>query len=354
MLVGVNVRTSIIPVFIPHVGCPHQCIFCNQTKITGIATNITPDKVKQIIAAGLLRAENNVPEVAFYGGSFTALPKMDQINLLTPAHQFVKEGRISSIRLSTRPDYINDDILNMLTDFGVTTIELGAQSLDNKVLALAHREHTWQHVHTAVNDIKRANIKCGLQLMVGLPGEDWTSLILSAVRVAKLNPDFVRLYPTLVIDNTPLAEAFKANRFIPLSLRQAVCRCAYLKIYLEYQSKINIIRTGLQATDFLNQPGVVIAGPYHPAFGEMVDSQIFYLMIAHIIELQTARYLTIHHHPKDHSKLRGNNNYNLYRLKENYGEIEIRLVPDGNCKNELAIETGVNSYTINPNMIFFI
>lgn len=310
--------------------------------------------VYRLILEALPKSTGQLPEVAYYGGSFTALPLETQNDLLKPASELLHSGVVSSIRISTRPDYINQEILANLKASGVTTIELGAQSLDDVVLKCAHRGHTYQHVREAVKQIKKASMLCGLQLMVGLPGETWTRLLLSAQRALNLRPDFFRLYPTIVIDGTPLAELFNRGAYSPLTLREAVIRCAYLKLLFEYQSEIRIIRTGLQASDFLEQPGTIVAGPYHPSFGEMVDSYIFYLMLAKVLEGTDAKHLIIHHHPKDHSKLRGIRNYNINHLKADFDIKSLKLIPYGSTAGELIVFTKYKKYIINPKMIFYI
>lgn len=347
-------RNPIIPIFIPHQGCPHQCVFCNQIKITGSVPIIQPQDIRRIIGEGLSRSGSRLPEIAYYGGSFTALPQDIQCAFLEPASELLQAGRIKSIRISTRPDYINQDILTNLKSAGVTTIELGAQSLDDTVLNNACRGHTYRHVQEAVRQIKETSMKCGLQLMIGLPGEDWSSLIRSAGRALALQPDFFRLYPTIVINSTPLAELFDSGHYRPLTISEAVVRCAYLKIVFEYQSKIKIIRTGLQASDFLEQPGTILAGPYHPSFGEMVDSYLFYIMIARVLETIHTKRLIIHYHPKDHSKLRGIRNWNIIRLNEEFNIHKMDLIPSGRTIGELVLVVNNKKYIINPNMIFSI
>lgn len=347
-------RNPIIPIFIPHQGCPHQCVFCNQLKITGSVPIIQPQDIRRIIEDGLSKTEKCLPEIAYYGGSFTALPHDLQCMFLKPASELLAAGRIHSIRISTRPDYINQEILANLKSAGVTTVELGAQSLDDTVLNNACRGHTYRHVQDAVHQIKEASMKCGLQLMIGLPGEDWPSLICSAERALALRPDFFRLYPTIVINSTPLAELFNSGRYRPLTIREAVVRCAYLKIIFEYQSKIKIIRTGLQASDFLEQPGTILAGPYHPSFGEMVDSYLFYIMIARVLETTYTERLVIHYHPKDHSKLRGIRNWNILQLNAEFNIQKMDLIPSGRTISELVLVINDKKHIINPNMIFSI
>lgn len=346
----------IIPIFIPHYGCKHQCIFCNQRRITGRETPVTAVEVQQIIEQHLSQlTQPRIIEVAFYGGSFTALPFSVQQELLTPAYNALVRGRIKGIRLSTRPDCINSEIIALLKRYGVATVELGAQSLDDCVLTSAARGHSAQAVSNAAALIKKAGFILGLQLMLGLPGEDWLSIINTARQVVAIKPDLVRIYPTLVIVNTPLAALYQHHEYTPLTLTQAVGRAAALKLLFE-RHDINVIRTGLQASADLDDPAVVLAGPYHPSFGEMVESYIFYLMVAHLFNQlpQPLRDVVIHYHPVDHSKLRGIRNQNLSRWQQEYNPAAIELVPDGQSRGQLTLEHEKVSYVTNRDMLFYI
>lgn len=345
----------IIPVFIPHLGCLHQCIFCNQNKITGLQTPVTAEQVAAIIHERLadINQDRRI-EVAFYGGSFTALPEAVQNELLAPASQALHNGQIHAIRLSTRPDCINGSTLANLCSHGVSIVELGVQSFDDTVLLSAARGHNSQVVAEAVKLLKNAGIGCGLQLMPGLPDEDWVSLITTVRQTITLHPDFVRIYPAVVIAGTRLAELYKQGVYRPLSIKQAVARSAYMKLMFERQG-IAVIRTGLQATEDLNSKANVLAGPYHPAFGELVDSHIFYLMLARFIEqnlLDVETGFTIVHHPKDTSKVRGQYNNNLRRLKMRYNLPAIKLCADSavNSSTLLLRHKGF-SFFLNKNMI---
>ena len=349
----------IIPIFIPHYGCTHACVFCNQQKITGQATPATAEEVTGIIDEhlGRITAKRHI-EVAFYGGSFTALDINVQSELLAPAYNALQCGKIHAIRLSTRPDCINDTIVQNLLAFGVSTIELGVQSLDNKVLEASARGHSASDVTMAVAIIKKMGLQCGLQLMPGLPGEDWISLITTAQHVVGLAPDFVRIYPTIVIANTKLAEMYHDGSYTALSMAAGVSRAAFIKI-LFARFNILVIRTGLQATEDLGKSDVVLAGPYHPAFGEMVDSYLFYLMLVHCAEslgleknsIKSGPIL-IHHHPRDTSKLRGMRNSNIKKLHSIYNIKNLTLQADGEKLDELIIEYQNICYSINKKMLF--
>jgi len=349
----------IIPVFIPHYGCTHACVFCNQQKITGRAMPVAAQEVTGIIDEHIERiTEKRHIEVAFYGGSFTALAINVQSELLTPAYRALQRGKIDAIRISTRPDCINEVIVQNLIAFGVSTIELGVQSLDNKVLQASARGHCAIDVIQAVHVIKKMGLRCGIQLMPGLPGEDWTSLITTAQGVIRLVPDFVRIYPTIVIAHTKLAEMYNDGSYIALSLFAGVTRAAFIKILFS-RNNIPIIRTGLQATEDLGNTDVVLAGPYHPAFGEMVDSYLFYLMLVHFVEnIGTQRIcsfpILIHHHFRDTSKLRGMKNSNIKKLHSVYNINSLTLKADGQKLDELMIEYQSICYIINTKMLFHV
>lgn len=298
-------KHSIIPLFIPHYGCPHQCIFCNQVRITGASTPVRPEDVAGIIERYLASArEPRDWEAAFYGGSFTALPMDVMESLLQPAAAALHAGRIGGIRLSTRPDCIDADILALLKKMGVTTVELGVQSLDPAVLRLAERGHTAADAERAVKLLKDAGFSVGLQFMVGLPGEDGVSLRRTARNGAALHPDFIRLYPVLVLRDTKLCRMYEEGAYRPLSIREAAFRCAFLKRWYGAHG-IPVIRTGLQATEELNKGDALAAGPYHAAMGELTDQVIARHALHRAIRSLHGNSLTITCHPKDRSKLTG-------------------------------------------------
>lgn len=348
-------RPYIIPIFIPHYGCPHQCVFCDQTAITGVRQPVGPKDVETVIAEHLpgVRPGRRV-EIAFYGGSFTALPTEVQKGLLSPAKAILARGGAAAIRVSTRPDAIDDKKVRLLADYGVSIVELGAQSLDDKVLAAAGRGHTAADTENAVTVLKQHRFRIGLQIMPGLPEEDWLSLILTGDRFVALEPDFIRIYPTVVIDGTRLEMLYRKGQYRPLSLSSAVTRSAYLKMLADRKA-IPVIRLGLQATEALAAPGAVVAGPYHPAFGEMVSAFFFNRQVAFFLEsfspVETLP-LTIHHHPLDHSKLRGVAGANLRSWRQKYHAGEIRLVGDWPRQGELGISRDGIVYLTNNNMIF--
>lgn len=261
----------ILPVFIPHWGCPQQCIFCNQGTITGEHESSLQGARKQLEELTTWVRPSVDNELAYYGGSFTALPMHHQEQLLELAEEYRRKGYFGAMRLSTRPDAITEPILALLKAHEVKTIELGAQSLDDQVLQRARRGHTAKDVWDASRTIRAAGFQLGLQLMTGLPGQTEESLRDTLQQVLAIHPDIVRIYPVLVIDHTPLAEQYRAGNYAPLTVEEAAAQSWLLLEALE-QAGIRVIRIGLQPDKDLCAPGHILAGPFHPAFGEIVRS----------------------------------------------------------------------------------
>lgn len=259
-------KRHILPFFIPHLGCPNQCIFCDQHKIAGQGLPPTPEEVAATLAR-LDRQAASKPEAAFYGGSFTAIPREMQIGYLTAAKQALDEGRISGIRLSTRPDAVDEPELALLKSYGVGTVELGVQSMTDKVLKLARRGHTAADSLAAVRRLQEWGFVCGVQLMPGLPGETAASAVNGAAQILALKPDLLRIYPTVVVAGTECERMFRAGEFQPLSVDEAALICLNVTLLAE-AAGTTVIRTGLQPTEELERE--VVAGPYHPAFGAQV------------------------------------------------------------------------------------
>jgi len=309
----------IIPVFIPHQGCPHCCIFCNQYQISGQSDPecVTPDVVQGIIEKWLQRSAKratNEVQVAFYGGSFTGLPVSRQEELLDAVVPFVRRGDVQTIRLSTRPDYIDRQRISLLLEKGVGIVELGVQSMDDRVLEVSNRGHSAKQSAEAVGLLHEAGFQVGAQIMIGLPLQTTRSVLQTARMIAGLKPDFVRIYPVLVLKGSGLARLYKQERYKPLSLAGAVVRAARIKkIFDEYG--IKVIRMGLQpGVDLENS---LIAGPYHPAFGEMVASRIMLQQTRKLLaggEKKTKVILRINE--KDQSVFRGIKSGNMHRLAE--------------------------------------
>ena len=283
---------GMIPFFIPHVGCPYVCTFCNQSRITGQSgiSHLTPEYIQQTIKdyVGTKRCEK-FWEVAFYGGSFTAIPKDLQHKLLMPAYEMLQRGIIDGIRCSTRPDAVGDEAIILLQSYGVKTVELGVQSMNDGILVDAKRGHTAQEVVEAVARLKQRNMTVGVQLLPGLKGETWQTIIETAIAVVALQPDFIRIYPVLVIENTELADQYRAGEYEPLSTELAIQYCAFLKNWFE-QHGIEVIRTGLQSTEELDSSNSLVAGPYEPAMGELVVNEQYKQRIERCIDEHASQY----------------------------------------------------------------
>lgn len=324
-------RPFIIPIFISHKGCPHRCAFCNQTAITGAKPDIpSPEAVHLMISEFLSykKEERKTVQISFYGGNFLGLEENDIISLLQAATQFTEKGSVDSIRFSTRPDTINNSKLDLIKAFPVSTVELGVQSMNDRVLTMARRGHTSADTEKAAILLKERDYILGLQMMVGLPG-DKGSVMSTAHKIADLSPDFVRIYPTVVLAGSLLARWYDSGKYAPMPLDECVTRVKRLYLFFR-ERKIPVIRMGLQASEDLLKEGNILAGPYHPAFGHLVHSEIFLDKASSVIESQNARHetISISVHPRSVSKMRGIRNRNMEILKNRFHIRSIRVVSD--------------------------
>lgn len=318
-----------IPVFIPHEGCPHDCVFCNQRKITGVETSVSPSDAEEIIKEhlGYFPEGKRYVEVAFFGGSFTGLPISLQEEFYKSANKF--KGQVDGIRLSTRPDYINDEILDLAKRYGVTMIELGAQSTSDIVLEKNNRAHTFAATKKAVKLIKSFGIKVGLQMMTGMYGSDGDTDIKSAKELVSLKPDCARIYPVLVLRDTALCQLYLKGEYKPQSLEEAIETAK--KVLLEFKAKeIPVIRIGLHSGEDLREEGTVVAGPFHPAFGELVENRIYRDKIEEeILKLKNIPKNLVIEAPKNEvSKMVGQKRCNIEYFKEKYG-LNIKVLEKG-------------------------
>ena len=323
-------KQYIIPIFVPHLGCPNDCVFCNQKSISGQKKNMTKEEAKKIIDEHLnsIKDEDAQVEIAFFGGSFTAIEPERQEELLQVAYEYIKNGDVESIRVSTRPDCIDKTILKRLKKYKVKTIELGVQSANNYILKNSNRGHTFEDVKKASKMIRWHGFKLGHQMMVGLPESTRIDEINTAKALIKLKPKMVRIYPVLVVKNTKLEEEYKNGNYEPLPLVQAVEICKDL-VRMFADKNIDVIRIGLQNTDEITDPSdensEVVAGPYHPAFRQLVESSMWYDAIVGKIKRLNVKVkeVKVTVNPID-----GNN---VIKLKDTY-DVDLILNQDENIK----------------------
>ncbi len=278
-----SVKHSNIAIFIPHSGCPNRCSFCNQNTISGSALPPTVEQVDDLLSAAVvdLKDRENT-QIAFFGGSFTAIDRGYMLSLLEVASGYVKRFKLQGIRISTRPDCIDDEVLQILQSYNVTAIELGVQSLDDRVLALNDRGHTLQDVYNAVSFIKKYKFSLGLQMMVGLYGDTKESLYFTADTIIKLNPDTARIYPAVILKGTKLCYLYEQGEYIPLDLDTAI---EYTADIMErfIKAGIRIIKVGLHASTEVESQ--MVGGIYHPAFRELCEGRIYLNLIMRKLQL---------------------------------------------------------------------
>lgn len=270
-------KHAIIPIFIPHQGCPNDCVFCNQKTITARRPDMGKDEIITTIETWLStltgRPGLETVEIAFFGGSFTGIPMEQQCAYLEIAKSYKAAGLVQKIHLSTRPDYINREILDNLKAFGVDIIELGVQSFDEAVLAASGRGHDSSCIYTASSLIQEYDFELGIQLMLGLPADSPEKCLYSARETVKIGPSIARLYPTVVIRDTPLMELYKKGLYTPLTTAEAVDTAKEMyKILTE--AGIQIIRVGLKSSDLIREDGEIGGHTFHPAFRQLVEGAI--------------------------------------------------------------------------------
>lgn len=316
-----------IPIFVAHMGCPFQCVYCNQHTITGAAAEPSEQEVRRTIETALetLQDQDEV-EIAFFGGSFTLLPTKLQAHYLQIATEYVERYQLSGIRISTRPDGIDWPIIDFLTEYPVRTIELGVQSMDEQVLRASGRGHDIISVLRAVNLIKRCGFRLGLQMMVGLPEDTYDKSLYTAEKMATMRPDFVRIYPTLVLENTPLERLYRSGRYVAWDLEEAIEAAAGVSAIF-MRRHIPIVRMGLYSKD-PEFTGKVIAGPYHPAFRELVMSRMLRKQLERSMDLGDTR-LEIAVSRQDVSATIGHRRENAKYFRQRYGirDFEVSVDP---------------------------
>lgn len=304
-----------ISIFVPHKGCPNQCSFCNQKSIA--STSFVPDGkfVEKECSTALenFKGDASHAQIAFFGGSFTAIDRVLMTELLEAANKYVGKDAFDSIRISTRPDCIDGQILDLLKRYNVRSIELGAQSMNDETLILNRRGHTSQDVIEASKLIKQRGFELGLQMMVGLYGDSKDDAFTTASKIAELEPDTVRIYPTIVIKDTYLADLYTLGKYLPLTVDEAADICAKLLDFFE-SKKINVIRLGLHDSETLKSD--MLSGPYHPAFRELCESKrIFEKLRDTFLDLPKGNWRVLVA-PSMVSKFVGHRKENVLRLSE--------------------------------------
>lgn len=327
-----------IPIFIPHMGCPNNCVFCNQRKISG-KTEFDIRSVEGELerATKTIDYANCEVEIAFFGGSFTGIDRGDMIYLLTLAKRYIDMGKAQSVRLSTRPDYIDSQILDILEKYGVTDIELGLQSMSDKVLLASKRGHTAEDARRACSLIKERGFSLAGQMMIGLPNSTLTDELYTAREIVAMGCDAARIYPTVVFCETELCDMMQKGEYVPLAMQDAVVRsAATLEVFTEHD--IPVIRIGLCAADNLFAEGTMVGGAYHSAFGELVYSELYYKKICEYIEFHglagrmTGRDAVIYVPCGEISKVSGQKRTNKERLCREYGARDVKIIERDNMK----------------------
>ena len=331
-------KEYIIPIFVPHLGCPNECTFCNQKKISGQTKMVTAKDVKDTIEYFInhFKDEEKYIEVAFFGGSFTGIEVEKQEELLQAAYEYIEKGIVNSIRISTRPDYIDKTILKRLKRYKVKTIELGVQSTNDYILKKSKRGHTYEDVKKASKLIRRHGFVLGHQMMIGMLDSTKLDEIRTAKELIKLKPKIVRIYPVLVIKGTELEEQMEKGEYTPLTVGQAVDRTKEV-MTLFNNKKIDVIRIGLQNTDTITDPenpqSEVVAGPYHPAFRQLVEGNMWYdAILSRIKKFSTkVKKIEILANDVNINNIIGHKKENIEKLKDIY-DVEVVVKPDDRIK----------------------
>ncbi|GAB6146407.1 elongator complex protein 3 [Desulfocicer niacini] len=335
----ISEKPLVIPIFIPQSGCPHQCAFCNQSIITSETQPLPDEKAIRAVVDQFLeyKGSRRKVQLAFFGGNFLGLDEKIIVKMLRIARQLVLENKIDDIRCSTRPDTISESIFKAIKKYPLTTIELGVQSMDDAVLQQARRGHTREDTIKAAHLLKTNGMELGMQMMVGLPGDSPDTALDTAAAMCRLKPDFIRIYPLIVLAGSPLAKWYDQGRYTPMKLSESVTLVKELyKIFNERD--IPVIRMGLQASDLLQDPSSMVAGPWHPAFGHLVFSELFLDKTLDEIkkkypmrmpEMNIPNQITLTVHPAAQARLRGDKNHNMTVLQARYPHTTFKVKIDG-------------------------
>lgn len=337
----------IIPIFLPHLGCREHCLFCNQR---ATAPEIpSPPSVRKFIEASLSTfptdKKNRERQIAFYGGSFTAMHKEDQVSYIKEVQPFLSSGLINSVRISTRPDALDEEVLCLLKRYGVKTVEIGAQSMVDQVLLLSHRGHRAEDTVSAISRLRLWGFEVGLHLMIGLPGDTLDHFLQTLDQVIHLRPDFIRVHPTLVLRGAPLEILWRNGEYSPLSLEDAIQWLKKGVLKLE-RASIPVGRIGLHPTKELEE--YLIAGPYHPALHHLIDSAISFDLAVYLLQRFSEESQPIFlSHPKEISNLRGQRNGNILRLKDQFHLKDIFVQEEEDIpKGSLLLQTQTGNVSI--------
>lgn len=318
-----------IPIFIPHVGCPNDCVFCNQRKISG-HTHFDRESVRAELDEAFSTVRRDIPvQIAYFGGSFTGIDREDMLYLLSLANEYIDAGKCESIRISTRPDYINREILDILHKYRVKTIELGVQSMDDRVLSASHRGHTAADTERAFSQILEYDFELIGQMMTGLPASTTESEVMTAQAICQMGAHGARIYPTVVFSDTALHEMALCGEYTPFTTEEAVERtAAVLAVFL--QKEIPVIRVGLQSSEILTAGDGVFGGGYHPAIGEMIYARCHRDHVARALEgAETAgKVLVLRVFPTDVSAFIGQKGENRNYFIEKFALRGVKIVTD--------------------------
>ncbi|MDE5769240.1 MAG: radical SAM protein [Oscillospiraceae bacterium] len=332
-----NSRHSNISIFVPHAGCPYHCAFCNQHVITQQNALPHAEQVREICQQAFQSMDENArrhTEIAFFGGSFTAIPRDYMIELLESAQEFIENQKFSGIRISTRPDCIDPEILKLLKFYHVTSIELGAQSMSDQVLSVNHRGHTAQDVFTASGLIRSSGFELGLQIMLGLYQSTWDDETKTVRQIISIHPDTVRIYPVVILKHTMLGDLYQSGKLELFcdpeknSLDDVISMTAnYMTEFRKHD--IKLIKIGLHASEFVEKD--MLGGYYHPAFRELCESRIYRVQIENFLKFQgilkSGQEFVIRVNPKCVSKAVGQKRENIHYFQKMQG-IKLKIIPD--------------------------
>ena len=331
-------KKMIIPIFISHQGCPNDCVFCNQKRITGVKDVFDERQIRHHIESYLegFKGDKTV-EIAFFGGSFTGIHPEIQKQYLKLATEYIRKYQLDGIRLSTRPDYIDEDILKLLSYYPVKAIELGVQSLDPEVLEASQRNHTAEDVYKAVHYIKNTSIELGLQMMIGLPKDTLIKSLQTAKKIIALKPHTTRIYPTIIMKDTELENMYHQGTYEPLSLDEGIEWTSQI-LPLFYEAGITVLRVGLQASEEVDLGKGIVAGPYHPAFRQLVEEKMLHEFILKIYEDNGEKPLVVYANQRIYQSLIGHKRKYLNDIKKQGLPIQFKRANGERCSLLLESE----------------